>query len=284
MPPARVALYSATVGVLVLSARSVMMGPPPLQWSLLAGLGYAGLLLGSVLVLRWRVFVDAVVRGPRAARGIALTFDDGPHPKWTPRVLATLAEHHAKATFFVIGRKAEEHPDLVRSMLEAGHTVGLHSYAHDRLLSLRGEKRVREDLSRGMAVLEAITGARPTLFRPPIGHTNPIIARVVDALDLTVVGWTVSGHDGIASARADDVAARVRRSLRDGTIVALHVAPELGDREPAAIQALPAILDAVAAERFEIVPLAGWLPDASLEASAQPDAEGRTTVKRAPPA
>jgi peptidoglycan/xylan/chitin deacetylase (PgdA/CDA1 family) len=211
-----------------------------------------------VFFLRWRVFADAVVRGPKGVRGVVLTFDDGPHPQWTAKILATLAQHGAKATFFVVGRKAEQHPEMVRAILEAGHGIGLHSYEHDRFFALRREKRVRADLERGIAVLEALTGTRPTLFRPPIGHTNPIIARVADALDLTMVGWTISGHDGIASARPADVAARVRRDLRDRAIVALHDAPERGEREPAAIKALPDILDAIAAERLGVVPLSGW--------------------------
>jgi peptidoglycan/xylan/chitin deacetylase (PgdA/CDA1 family) len=190
---------------------------------------------------------------------VALTFDDGPHPTWTPRVLETLAEHGAKATFFLVGRKAARHPEIVKAIVDAGHAVGLHSWAHDRLFALRREKVVREDLRRGVAALERVTGTRPTLFRPPIGHTNPIIARVVDALDLTVVGWTIAGRDGLARARVDDVVARVRRDLRDGAIVMLHDSPETGDREPAAVKALPAILDAIAAERLEVVPLAPWL-------------------------
>ncbi len=283
MPPARVALYAATLAVLVLTGRAVMVGPPPLGWSVLAGLSYLVLLLGGVFVLRWRVFADAVVRGPEGARGVALTFDDGPHPTWTPRVLAILAERKATATFFVIARKAEAYPELIKAMLEGGHAVGLHSYEHDRLLSLRRERRVRDDLERGIAVLQAITGTRPTLFRPPIGHTTPVIARVADALDLTVVGWTVSGHDGIALARVDHVVTRVRRDLRDGIIVALHDAPERGDREPAAVKALPAILDAVAAENLDVVPLEGWLGESEESADHSAAAEGSTTVKRAPP-
>jgi peptidoglycan/xylan/chitin deacetylase (PgdA/CDA1 family) len=258
MPPARVAFWAATVGVIVMALRSALVEPPPLGWALLGGLGYVAFFLAAVLALRLRVFVDAVVRGPKGARGVALTFDDGPHPTWTPRILATLAEHGARATFFVVGRKAEEHPDVIRAILDAGHAVGMHSYAHDRLFSLRSERRVRDDLQQAMAVLERLTGASPTLFRPPIGHTNPIVARVVDELDLVVVGWSISGHDGVASARPAEVVARVRRDLRDGAIIALHDAPERGDREPAAVKALPAILDAIAAERLDVVPLAPW--------------------------
>jgi peptidoglycan/xylan/chitin deacetylase (PgdA/CDA1 family) len=258
MPPARLALYVATAGVLAISVLAVLHHPPPVEWAVIVLVGYTALLLSGVLVLRWRVFVDAVVRGPRNARGIALTFDDGPHPHWTPRILAVLAQHRVTATFFVVGRKVEAHPDVVRAIAGAGHAVGLHSYAHDRLFSLRGERRVKEDLERGVAALERALGQRPRLFRPPIGHTNPTIARVVEALGLVVVGWTIGGRDGLASARPDEVVARVRRDLRDGAIVLLHDAPERGEREPAAVRALPAILDAIAAERFDVVPLSDW--------------------------
>jgi peptidoglycan/xylan/chitin deacetylase (PgdA/CDA1 family) len=259
MPPARVAVYAASVGVAVMTFRALLGRVPPLPWALAMLAGYVALILTGVFALSWRVFVDAVVRGPRGARGVVLTFDDGPHPHWTPRVLETLDARGATATFFVVGRKAEEHPDLVRTILSRGHEVELHSYAHDRLFALRGERRVREDLERGVAAIEKVTGRKPMLFRPPIGHTNPIVARVAQALDLTIVGWTIGGRDGVASARPDDVVARVRRDLRDGAIVLLHDAPERGDREPAAVRALPAILDAIAAGGLKVVPLARWI-------------------------
>jgi peptidoglycan-N-acetylglucosamine deacetylase len=271
MPPARFALYAASTGILVVTARAVALRAPSLGWSLAMLAGYVGLLLGGVLVLRWRVFVDAVVKAPRGSRGVALTFDDGPHPRWTPRILETLDEQRAMATFFLVGRKVEEHPEVVRAIVGKGHGVGLHSYAHDRLFALRGERRVRRDLERGIAAIEKVTGQRPRLFRPPIGHTNPIVARVADALDLTIVGWSIAGRDGIASARPADVAARVRRDLRDGAIVLLHDAPETGDREPAAVRALPMILDAIASERLAVASLGPWV-----EAQSG-GAEGSTT-------
>jgi peptidoglycan/xylan/chitin deacetylase (PgdA/CDA1 family) len=270
MPPARAVLYGATGALIAMSAFAVAVRPPSLTWAAVALLGYAALLLAGVLVLRLCMFVDAVVRGPKGARGVALTFDDGPHPIWTPRVLKVLADHRAVATFFVAGHKVEAHPELVRAILDGGHAVALHSHAHDRFFALRSERRVREDLERGVAALERATGERPILFRPPIGHTNPAIARVVGDLGLVVVGWSVSGLDGLASARPAGVAARVRRGLRDGAIVLLHDAPERGDREPAALRALPEILDAAHAARFDIVPLSQFVLAAQPSTSDSP--------------
>jgi peptidoglycan/xylan/chitin deacetylase (PgdA/CDA1 family) len=259
MPLVRLLVYTATASVLATTGFSLLVRPPPLAWAALLLAAYVALLLGGVFVIRWRVFVDAIIQGPRGARGVVLTFDDGPHPEWTPRVLRVLAEHRAIATFFLMGRKAEAHPEIVRAILDGGHAVGLHSHRHDWLFAMRGARRVREDLERGIAVLENITGTRPVLFRPPIGHTNPTIGRIADDLELTIVGWTIGGRDGWAGARPDDVAARVRRDLRDGAIILLHDAPESGDREPAALRALPQILDAVAAVGLDVVPLEPWL-------------------------
>jgi peptidoglycan/xylan/chitin deacetylase (PgdA/CDA1 family) len=251
-------LYGATTAVIVLALRAVLLVPPPLVWAL-AALGlYVGIVLAGVLVLRLRMFTDAVVRGPAGARGVVLTFDDGPDPKWTPHVLDTLDKFGAKATFFVIGRKAEKHADVVRDIVARGHAVGVHGYAHDRLFALRSERHVRADLECAIAVLGEITGERPVLFRPPIGHTNPIIARVVDALDLTTIGWTVSGRDGVRTS-PERVATRVRRGARDGAIVLLHDAAERDDREPAGPRALAAILEGLDAERIPVVALDAWL-------------------------
>lgn len=259
MPPVRVALYCATGAILGLTLHAVFVRPPPVVWAAGALVGYLSLALGGVLVLPWRVYAEAVVRGPRDARGVALTFDDGPHPRWTRAVLELLAARGVKATFFMVARKAEQHPDVVRELQEQGHSVELHSYAHDRLFALRGARRVRDDLERGVVTLERLTGRRPSLFRPPIGHTNPTIASIADDLDLTIVAWSARGLDGLAGARPDRVAARVRRGLRPGAIVLLHDSPEEGDSEPAAVRALPAVLDAIAARGLEVVPLQSFI-------------------------
>lgn len=259
MSPARGVFFAATLGGIVVSARAVLVGPPPLWASALMAGGYAAIVLSGVLLLGLRMFVDAVVRGPEGARGVVLTFDDGPHPKHTRAVLDALDAAGAKATFFVIAEKAERHADVVREVLARGHTIGVHGFVHDRLFSLRGARRVRADLERAVATLEAITGERPELFRPPIGHTNPTIARVADRLELTTVGWSVRARDGLAGTTPEEVVLRVRRGLEDGAIVLLHDAAERGERQPAAVVALPAVLEAIAAKNLRVVPLEHWL-------------------------
>jgi peptidoglycan/xylan/chitin deacetylase (PgdA/CDA1 family) len=258
VPPARLALHGATGALLATTGWAVFVRPPPLAWAALALIGYSALLVGGVLVLRWRVYADAVIRGPRGARGVVLTFDDGPHPRWTPIVLGILAARGLKATFFVVGRKVDRHPEVVRQIVDAGHSVELHSYDHDRLFALRSERRVRQDLERALTSVERATGRRPRLFRPPIGHTNPTIARVAEELELEVVGWTVRGLDGLPGAQPDSVAARIRRGLGHGAIILMHDAPEKGDAEPTVVRALPLVLDSIEREKLEVVTLDAW--------------------------
>lgn len=245
MPVARILFYLATVGALALVARSLFIGPVPTWITLVVLQGYVALLLVGVFFLRLQMFVDAVCHGPNDARGVALTFDDGPCPIHTPKILDMLDEAGVKATFFVIGYKAEAHPDIVRDIVERGHVLGSHSYTHNRAFALLPKRAVQQDIERAIVCLEKITGSRPALFRPPIGHTNPRIAKVIDDLDLTVVGWSVRALDGVASADPERVAQRVIPKLEDGAIVLLHDASERDEHTPASIEALPKILEAM---------------------------------------
>src|SRR5215203_3127386 len=101
MPPARIVFMAATLGGIVITLRAVLTEPPSLHVAALFALGYGAIILVGVLVLRLRMFADAIIRGPEDARGVVLTFDDGPDPVHTPKVLDTLDEHGVKATFFV---------------------------------------------------------------------------------------------------------------------------------------------------------------------------------------
>lgn len=264
MPAGRILLYVASIGALALVARSLAIGPIPLPLAAVAITAYVAIILCGVFFLRLGMFVDVLSRGPDGARGVALTFDDGPSPTSTPKILDLLDAAKVKATFFVIGKKAEAHPDLVRDILQRGHAVAMHSYAHHRLFSLKSARYVRDDLKKAMDVLTEITGERPLLFRPPIGHTNPTIARIAKELGLEVIGWSVRALDGVSAADPKRVAARVKRGLRDGAVVLLHDAAERDDREPASIAALPAILAAMSAKNLEGVRIDAWTEDDEL--------------------
>jgi len=261
VPPARVLFYVATTGAFALVARSLLLSPLPLWIAVFALAVYLGVVLSGVFVLRLGMFVDVMSHGGADARGVALTFDDGPSPEHTPRVLDLLDEAGVKATFFVIGKKVEAHPELVRDIARRGHAVGVHGYAHDRLFSLRSPAVVRADIERAAKAIEAVLGERPVMFRPPIGYTSPRMAKGLGELDfdLSVIGWSARGLDGLSRARAERVAARVVPRLEDGAIVLLHDAAEHDDFTPASIAALPRILDAMAARNLPGVRVDEWL-------------------------
>jgi peptidoglycan/xylan/chitin deacetylase (PgdA/CDA1 family) len=258
----RGALILATAGALGLVARSTVRGLPSPAVAATALALYVGLVLLGVLFSRFGMFGEVLVRGPRGARGVALTFDDGPDPATTPKILELLAAAGAKAAFFVIGRKAEQHPELVREIVAGGHALGVHGYAHDRLFALRRARTLRADLRRAIGVLEAISGQRPRLFRAPLGHVSPPVAAVARELELEMVGWTVKSLDGWSGATLEGVLARVLPRLDDRVIVLLHDAAERGDFVPASLGALPEILAVAARRRLEVVRVDAWLEPA----------------------
>ena len=261
MPLARLVFYFATASGIGLAVFSVVTQPPPMWIAVSALVGYIALVTLGVTFSRFSMFADVITAGPTDARGVALTFDDGPDPRSTPAVLDLLDEAGAKATFFVIGKKVEQHPELAAEICKRGHALGVHSYAHERLMSLRSPWHVRRDLERALEVVKEATGLRPRLFRAPIGHISPAMARAARELELLVVGWSVRGVDGWSGAKPEKVAERVIDKLDDGAIVCLHDAAERGDFIPASIGALPAVFEAADKRQLSFVRVDRWLDE-----------------------
>lgn len=249
----RAALYLATAAGLGLLLRTLLKGPVPLWIALGAFFAYLAVAAAGVFFPRLQMFTRAVSRGSSKVPRIALTFDDGPHPVHTPKVLDALERAGARATFFVIGCKVQDHPEIAAEIVRRGHEIGIHSLVHDRLLAARGSKRIVADLEATREAVRKATGQTPMLFRPPVGVTSPRIEEAVNKLDLTVVAWSVRGYDGLRGARPDRVARRIAASLRPGSIVLMHDAAERGDEEPAGVSALPAVLEAIASTKLEAV-------------------------------
>jgi len=182
-----------------------------------------------------------VWRGPGDARRIALTFDDGPDPAWTPRVLDRLAAGGVRATFFVVGERAERAPDVVRRMAAEGHEVGNHSWSH-RSLWLCGPRATTDEIARAHERIAALAGTPPRHFRPPWGMVNAAMFGAVRRVGERCVFWSIQ-PEGRRPAAADRQVAYVLRRAQPGAIVDLHDAEGTPGAPARLLGALPALLD-----------------------------------------
>ncbi|WP_209443455.1 polysaccharide deacetylase family protein [Falsiroseomonas frigidaquae] len=207
---------------------------------------------------RGRFLGPNLVRLPIAgAAQVALTFDDGPDPVVTPRVLDLLDVAQARASFFVIGARAARHPALLREILARGHTVENHSQTHPASFAARGLWALRREVSQAQDVIAGITGTAPRFFRAPMGLRSPLLDPVLAGQGLRLVSWTRRGYD---TSRRDPQ--RVLRSLTRGLgprdILLLHDGnagrDERGD--PVVLSVLPALLAALQADGLRPVSLA----------------------------
>lgn len=166
-----------------------------------------------------RAFGFRVFRRGRAEREIALTFDDGPDPEYTPRLLDLLKRHGAKATFFVVGENAERHPELIARMHEEGHALGIHNYVHHTNWLMR-PSTVKSHIRRTSEAIERAAGVKPRYYRPPWGIMNAFDYRSVG--DLTVVLWSAMFGDWSAKVGADKLYERMRSKLKPGEVMLMH--------------------------------------------------------------
>jgi peptidoglycan/xylan/chitin deacetylase (PgdA/CDA1 family) len=182
-----------------------------------------------------------VHRGPGARLRVALTFDDGPDPEWTPRVLDVLGRAGVPATFFLVGERAARAPSTVRAIADAGHEVASHGWSH-RSLWLCGPRRTALEIDRAQATLGALTGAAPKFFRPPWGMVNAAMFPALRARGVRPVFWSLQ-PEGLRPTPADAQAAYVVRRAHPGAIVDLHDAEGTRGASARLLDALPPMID-----------------------------------------
>lgn len=183
---------------------------------------------------------------------VALTFDDGPDPQWTPKVLALLREHGVKATFCVIGQLVEAFPELVAEIAEAGHTLCNHSWQHDLGLGSRSRTEIRENLERTNAAIQrAAPGARVSYYRQPGGAWTDRVVEVAAELGMSSLHWTVDPRDWSLPG-APAIAEVVRTGTDEGAIILLH---DGGGERRGTVRALSRVLPELAARhRLDALP------------------------------
>ncbi|HTT13342.1 MAG TPA: polysaccharide deacetylase family protein [Burkholderiaceae bacterium] len=201
-----------------------VLAPPLWPWALGAVAANHAVLTALGLWPRSSLLGPNLVRLPASAmarREVALTFDDGPDPDVTPRVLDLLDAAGARASFFCIGRRARQYPALVREVAARGHRVENHGDKHSKAFGLYGYNRMRADVAAAQATLADLTGQAPRFFRPLGGVRSPILDPVLARLDLRLACWTRRGFDSVQG-NPQGVYGRLVRGLAPGDILLLH--------------------------------------------------------------
>lgn len=242
-------LLQAVVALHVLAIAAAIARPALWPWALGAVLGSHLLIVAASLWPRSHWLGPNVTRLPEdcvAQAEIALTFDDGPDPQVTPRVLDLLDSHGVRATFFCIGERAAAHPALCRDIVRRGHAVENHSARHRHNFALLGPRGYARELRAGQDILAAITGSTPAFFRAPAGFRNPFLWLALARHKLCLASWTRRGFD-TRTRNSATVLRRLLRGLRAGDILLLHdghAARGVAGR-PVVLDVLPPLLAAI---------------------------------------
>jgi len=208
--------------IILISIFVLLIGLGSLQWwsVLFIICSYITIIFLGVTQIQRNFFLDSISRLNDKKR-VLLTFDDGPHPEYTPQILDILDHYQIKAIFFVIGKNAEKYPDLLMEIRRRGHTIGNHSYSHESLFDLFSTKKMIADVEQANTVIANIVSEKPKLFRPPFGITNPRIKRLVKHIGHTSVAWSFRSYD-TSNQRDQQIFNRLQQQIVGGDIILFH--------------------------------------------------------------
>jgi peptidoglycan/xylan/chitin deacetylase (PgdA/CDA1 family) len=206
-------------------------------------------------------FRPVLIRGPREGKRCALTFDDGPAEPFTQQVLDILREQRVPATFFVVGKNVERHPELLRRIVAEGHEVGNHTYSH-LFVYFKSRRRMAEEIDRTQAIIEKVTNIRPKVFRPPYGARWFGLVPTLLERGMHMILWSATGYDW-----KKDVQGITRASLRElkpGAVILLHdgrnALPATEVDRSRTVAALPDIIAGAREQGYTFAPLKEFLP------------------------
>jgi peptidoglycan/xylan/chitin deacetylase (PgdA/CDA1 family) len=241
--------------MLLISTSLALLHPFSLSRLLLVALIYGATTMLVLYVLfhprnQWLVANRSRVDG---AGCLALTFDDGPDPVDTPKLLDLLREKGVKATFFVVGKRADQYPEIVRRAWAEGHLVANHTWSHDSLFCFLTPRRLRAEIERGTESVRRSCGFRPRFFRSPVGMRHPLLGPYLQDAGLEYISWSVRTLDTF-TANSSVLARRILNKAASGDIILLH--DHLPGGANAMLEALPRVIDELRQRGFEFV-LAG---------------------------
>ncbi len=186
---------------------------------------------------------------------VALTFDDGPDNKWTPKILDILRDKRVKSTFFVLGKFVERYPEIAKRITSEGHIIASHTYNHANLPRLT-EKNIAAELDRASSAIDRATGKTPRLLRPPYGGHSPKMLNVTNSKGYFTVLWSIDTEDW-RSLSASAIKRTVVQGTGSGDIVLFHSGE--GPNLKGTVEALPGIINNLKGKGFTLVTVAELL-------------------------
>ncbi len=177
------------------------------------------LVLGAVFIrLNFYIFSLSKLKDNKS---VLLTFDDGPHEKYTLQVLDLLDQYQAKAAFFLIGKNITGNDEIVKEIIRRGHIMGNHSYSHSPYFDIFSVKKMVTEVELTSGMIEKIIGKKPAYFRPPFGVTNPRINRLLKRSGMKSVAWSFRSFDG-GQRPKEKIIESVKRNIKGGEILLFH--------------------------------------------------------------
>lgn len=239
-------MLKSSAGLHALATAGLVLAPGSWPWVLGTLLANHALITIGGLLPRATWLGRNMTRLPAHAAGrakVALTFDDGPDPETTPRVLDMLDAAGMRATFFCIGERALCHPALTREIVQRGHAVENHTQTHPHAFATYGPRRMASEIQRAQGTLGDITGRAPHLFRAVAGLRNPFLQPILERLDLRLVSWTRRAYD-TRTGDVQTVLHRLAHQLSAGDILLLHDGHSARDEtgQPVLLRVLPQLL------------------------------------------
>ncbi|WP_440109277.1 polysaccharide deacetylase family protein [Paenibacillus sp. QZ-Y1] len=198
-------------------------------------------------------YADTFKTNGPSTKQVALTFDDVPDPRFTPQVLDILKKYKVRATFFIVGSRAEKHPDLVKRMVKEGHIVGNHSYNHPEFSKLTMNAFRKQILHTG-DIIRNLTGYTPKMIRPPYGDINEQQLQWAARQHYSIVNWNVDSLDWKGLSK-DKVKENILSAVKPGSIVLQHAGGGVGSNLSGTIEALPEIIEELRNHGYDLVTL-----------------------------
>lgn len=209
---------------------------------------YLSLLVWGSIRIDSQFYTWAICNGSVEKPQIAISFDDGPLPQYTPSILATLEKDKVPACFFCIGKNIHVYPELTKEIVKQGHIIGNHSFSHDAMFDLYSASRMQRELEETNELIFKATGKAVRFFRPPYGVTNPNLASAIKKTGMTTIGWNIRSLDTVAKDE-NILLEQLLKQVRPGAIVLFHDTMAITDR------ILPRFIVGVREKGMEIVPI-----------------------------